>query len=125
MSARPTTGDNTDQASYWSSAPGQKWVRCQTEIDELFVPITRRLVERVAPAVGERVLDVGCGAGATTMAFAEAVGPTGAVTGADISAPLLEHATGRKVPGRHDHNNIAMLVGTAGILFRICMMVVA
>jgi SAM-dependent methyltransferase len=41
------------------------------------------------------VLDVGCGSGATTAAAAVAVGPTGRVTGVDVSAPLLAAARGR------------------------------
>ncbi len=38
---------------------------------------------------GERVLDIGCGAGQTTFLLADAVGPNGRVTGVDISTPLL------------------------------------
>lgn len=42
---------------------------------------------------GMRVLDVGCGAGVTTAALAELVGPTGSVTGIDFSEERIEHAT--------------------------------
>jgi SAM-dependent methyltransferase len=38
------------------------------------------------------VLDVGCGFGTTTMAFAAAVGAQGRVMGLDLSAPLLDRA---------------------------------
>lgn len=47
---------------------------------------------------GERVLDIGCGCGQTTVALAERVGAGGAVVGADISQPMLEVARGRVVP---------------------------
>ncbi len=104
-------GDNADQASYWTSPAGEKWVRFQREIDELFLLITGRLLERAAPAPGEKVLDVGCGTGATSMALADAVGPTGAVTGIDISDLVLSHANTRKVAGQHDH--ITFLVADA------------
>src|SRR5207302_1349617 len=40
---------------------------------------------------GERVLDVGCGCGATTMAAARAVDP-GPAVGVDLSAPMLDEA---------------------------------
>jgi trans-aconitate methyltransferase len=39
---------------------------------------------------GERVLDVGCGPGATAIPLAAAVGPSGHVTGVDISEPMLD-----------------------------------
>jgi len=41
------------------------------------------------------VLDVGCGAGATTFAAAWRVGPSGRAVGVDISAPLVELARRR------------------------------
>ena len=46
-------------------------------------------IEALGPKAGEKILDVGCGTGATTMALAEKVGPHGAVTGLDISRPML------------------------------------
>jgi SAM-dependent methyltransferase len=48
---------------------------------------------RVAP--GERVLDVGCGCGQTSLQLAERVGASGSVTGIDISAPMLARARER------------------------------
>ena len=45
---------------------------------------------------GERVLDVGCGTGLNLRRLAEAVGPTGSVTGLDLSERMLEVA-GRTV----------------------------
>lgn len=44
---------------------------------------------------GQRVLDIGCGGGLATLAAAKKIGNTGAVTGADISAPLLALASRR------------------------------
>ena len=43
----------------------------------------------LAPQPGERVLDVGCGPGFLAGLIADAVGPSGAVTGIDVSEPLL------------------------------------
>jgi SAM-dependent methyltransferase len=48
-------------------------------------------------ALGERVVDVGCGCGATTLELARAVGPEGAVLGLDVSEPMLARARERAV----------------------------
>ena len=48
-----------------------------------------------APGKGERVLDIGCGCGATTIELGRRVGPTGYVLGVDVSAPMLGRARER------------------------------
>ena len=49
-------------------------------------------VSRLALAPGHRVLDLCCGAGASAIPAARAVGPAGRVLGIDVAAPLLELA---------------------------------
>lgn len=49
-------------------------------------------IEAAAPATGERVLDIGCGAGASSLALAARVGAGGHVLGVDISEPLIGRA---------------------------------
>ena len=61
----------------------------------MFVPLTEALFAPMALRDGASVLDIGCGAGATTLEVARRVGPGGRVTGADISAPLLAVARAR------------------------------
>jgi ubiquinone/menaquinone biosynthesis C-methylase UbiE len=46
------------------------------------------------PRPGERVLDVGCGFGETTLQIASLVGPTGKVVGVDAAARFIEAARG-------------------------------
>jgi SAM-dependent methyltransferase len=48
---------------------------------------------------GERVIDVGCGAGATTVELGKLVGPSGSVIGVDVSGPLLARAKERLPSG--------------------------
>ncbi len=62
----------------------------QATTDTMFAPLARLLAAQARP--GERVLDVGCGAGATTRALADAVAPDGQATGADISVALIDAA---------------------------------
>ncbi len=51
-----------------------------------------RLIERLAPRAGERVLDLGSGEGTLTAEIARRVGTTGAVLGVDASASMVEAA---------------------------------
>jgi ubiquinone/menaquinone biosynthesis C-methylase UbiE len=51
-----------------------------------------RQLDLARPGAGETVLDVGCGTGTLAIAAARRVGATGAVTGVDPSAELLERA---------------------------------
>ena len=55
----------------------------------LWDPLGRELVAEAAPAPGERVLDACCGAGASALVAAEAVGPGGHVDGVDLATALL------------------------------------
>jgi SAM-dependent methyltransferase len=86
---------NADQAAYWNGPAGQRWCDRQALQDELLAPISGLLLERARAAEGERVIDVGCGCGATSMALARKVGARGHVLGLDISAPMLARARAR------------------------------
>ncbi len=83
----------TNQSEYWRSA--QQWVEQQEVLDVLMQPVLDRLLAETAPLPGARVLDVGCGTGASTMAAAQVVGAEGHVTGADISGIMLDLARKR------------------------------
>lgn len=59
---------------------------------DLFQPIAARLVEGVAPSVGERVADIGCGRGAALLRLALAVGPSGRAIGMDLAPQMVAAA---------------------------------
>jgi SAM-dependent methyltransferase len=83
---------NTDQIAYWNGPGGQHWADRQQTQDIVLAPVSDALIDRAMARSGERVLDIGCGCGATTLAFAQKVGVGGHVTGIDISAPMLARA---------------------------------
>jgi SAM-dependent methyltransferase len=83
---------NVDQINYWNGPGGQRWADRQQAQDILLAPILDLLVAHAGPKPGERVLDVGCGSGATTIAFARKVAPSGHVLGIDVSGPMLARA---------------------------------
>src|SRR5258708_13747056 len=89
----PTGHDlNADQIAYWNGPGGQHWTDRQQAQDTLLTPVSDILIDRAKVRAGERIVDVGCGCGATSIAFAQKVGPTGHALGVDISVPMLARA---------------------------------
>jgi SAM-dependent methyltransferase len=89
------TGPNAAQIDYWNTEAGPRWVANQERMDAMLAPLMNAALDRARPAAGERVLDIGCGCGATLLALAARVGPQGSVLGVDISAPMLGRARER------------------------------
>jgi SAM-dependent methyltransferase len=95
MSAALVHADNSLQAEYWNSSAGQRWTDHQVHQDQVLRPVSDRLIAAAKPKPGDRVIDVGCGCGATTIDFAARVSPGGDVLGLDISEPMLARARQR------------------------------
>jgi len=87
--------DNSDQVEFWSSTAGPKWALQQASLDSLMQPVLDGVLTRALLEPGQRVLDVGCGAGASSLAAADLVTEQGAVLGVDVSPPLLKLARER------------------------------
>lgn len=90
MSHTPT--QTPDQSQIWNGPAGHAWVEAQSVLDEMFVEIAHFLTAQAQALGAHDVLDVGCGAGATTLQIAEA---TGNCLGVDVSAPLITLARER------------------------------
>ncbi len=84
------TSTNDDDA--WAGDRVARWIRQSEGLERQLAPVSGALFAAAALAPGERVLDVGCGTGPTTREAAVAVGPTGSVTGLDVSADMLAAA---------------------------------
>ena len=90
-----STDVNAAQIEYWNKVSGPKWVRLQEELDEQLKPLEEALLAQVDLRAGHSVLDVGCGCGATSLSLADRVGASGAVTGIDVSLPMIAHGESR------------------------------
>jgi SAM-dependent methyltransferase len=74
---------------------GERWLKHLPRFEGMIAPIGQALLEQAAYAAGERVLDVGCGAGATSLEIGRRVGARGTVLGLDLSPALVAAATRR------------------------------
>ena len=83
---------NIKQKQFWSGAGGDVWVDKQREMDIMLNPLGERAIQELNLTGEKKILDIGCGCGATTLEIAKAV-TQGEVIGVDISEPMLERAT--------------------------------
>lgn len=83
---------NSDQADYWSSESGKKWIEFEDSIDATLEVVTKTLFEKADIKQNYSVMEIGCGTGTTALKVADVVGPNGLVEGVDISTLLLEKA---------------------------------
>jgi SAM-dependent methyltransferase len=65
------------------------------EIDKRFEPVVEQLIARAALAPGQYVLDLGTGTGSVAIRVASLVGPSGQVSGVDLSPEMLALAQQR------------------------------
>ncbi len=106
-----------EQARLWNGRSGQAWVENQALLDQLYKPFEELLVQVASATPRRAVLDVGCGAGATTIAIArgmdgttEVVPPVPRCVGVDISEPLVSVARAR---AEREHTPAAFICANA------------
>lgn len=86
---------NIAQCDYWNNVAGPRWVGLGGFVERRVRAVNDLLLARSEVAAGESVLEIGCGTGAATVPFAQAVGEHGRVVGVDISEPMLAGARKR------------------------------
>ena len=101
---------NAEQAEFWSGvAPA--WIELQAQFERIGGPPGRLAIDRLALGPGQRVLDVGCGLGPTTLALAARVGDAGEAVGVDISEEML--AAARRNAEREGVANVRFVLADA------------
>jgi SAM-dependent methyltransferase len=85
---------NSEQFRAWNEQEGAFWAANADYFDRSARQFHRRLLEAAALGHDERVLDIGCGSGQTSVLAAQAAA-AGTVLGVDLSAPLLARARER------------------------------
>jgi SAM-dependent methyltransferase len=80
------------QFEVWNDTVGGAWSANADHYDAMLEPFGDAAIRALAVGPHERVLDVGCGTGATTVRLA---GAAASVVGVDLSAPMLAIARQR------------------------------
>ena len=83
---------NENQRRQWNT---EAQVRTWPKRERITIEITPLLLAALMLRPGERVVEIGCGGGLAALDAARAVGPSGAVTGFDLSEGLVELARDR------------------------------
>ncbi|MHA6525978.1 class I SAM-dependent methyltransferase [Tessaracoccus sp. G1721] len=71
------------------------WDRHSDQVEQRAAVVSRIMVEAVAPAPGDDVLELACGAGGLGLAIAELVAPGGSVVLSDVAPAMVEIAAAR------------------------------
>ncbi|MBG51404.1 MAG: hypothetical protein CML99_03115 [Rhodobiaceae bacterium] len=102
---------NQAQKDFWNGPAGAGWVSGQESMDRSLTGVTEALMRRAAVQPGERVIDIGCGTGETSLLAASAAGKAGAVLGVDLSLPMSGLARDRALAA--GLANVSFMVGDA------------
>src|SRR5581483_11483592 len=85
---------NREQAEYWNGHEAAHWVAHEERYEAMLAPFSRRLVAAAGISPWDRMLDIGCGCGATTRSAGHRA-VDGEVVGVDLSRQLLDRAEER------------------------------
>ncbi len=77
----------------WNGDSGNRWAANLARLDVMLEEFGSAAIRAANAQPGERILDIGCGSGTSTLALSEQVGPDGYILGVDISEQLVEVAS--------------------------------
>lgn len=79
----------------WIGRTGTEWSRRGAALELLLNPPSREGIRALAPQPGERIIDLGCGAGPSTSQLADALNGSGRILAIDVSPDLIAQARER------------------------------
>ena len=82
---------NLKQKEFWSGSGGDVWVNKQSEMDIMLNPLGTKAISKLDLSKVTKIIDIGCGCGASTLEIAKQLGE-GEIVGVDISEPMLARA---------------------------------
>lgn len=103
---------NVEMAEAWDGAEGAYWADNAPSFERTTSHFWRRLRGQVPVASDERVIDIGCGNGASSCDLAQAA-PAGSVLGIDLSQRMLENC--RQRAAANGINNAEFVHGDAQV----------
>lgn len=103
-------GPNAAERLRWND---EQWIATWLERQALTAFTTEPLLDQLAPAPGERVLEIGSGTGRLSETLARRVGPQGGVVGVDLSEALTSLARARAAAEGLD--NLSFVVADAQV----------
>ena len=104
MARLEADGPNAKQIEFWNSPVGDSWTEMMDSQDRMLGPLGGAAMAAAEIALDDRVIDIGCGCGTTTLELARRVDPAGYVLGIDVSTPMLERA--RERAAREENSSI-------------------
>ncbi|MGE0420804.1 MAG: class I SAM-dependent methyltransferase [Reyranellaceae bacterium] len=99
------------QVAYWSGTGGESWLKGAARTEAALAPLGERAIAAANVRPGERIIDIGCGTGPTTLALARAASPAGSVLGCDLAPVLTDEAWRRALTT--GATNVRFVVGDA------------
>jgi ubiquinone/menaquinone biosynthesis C-methylase UbiE len=106
--AASATSPNAETTQAWDGPLFDRFERFRPIVTTGLGAHGEAALEIFPPAAGQRVLDIGCGFGDTTLRIAEMVGPGGEVAGVDVAPRFIE--TARREAGEASVTNVRFSV---------------